>query len=121
MGYARGAMSLSRSSKPLLDPLSDVLAVLDARATRPQRLEAAGNWSLSFPKRDRFKFVAIVKGMCWIETPDQRCERLSAGDVCLIGCTAFTVASDPRRPRSMACRSSMAPGAPRCNSAATIR
>jgi AraC-like DNA-binding protein len=98
MGYARAAMSLSRSSKPGLDPLSDVLAVLDARATRPLRLEASGDWSLAFPLRDRLKFVAIVKGMCWIETPGWGRQRLSAGDVCLIGRTAYTVASNPETP-----------------------
>ena len=91
-------MSLSRSSKPALDPLSDVLAVLDAQATRPKRLTAAGDWALAFPMRDRLKFVAIVKGTCWIKTPSRGCHRLSAGDVCLIGCTAFTVASHPTVP-----------------------
>ena len=98
MTYALAAMSLSRSSKPALDPLSDVLAVLDARATRRTRLEAAGDWSLAFPMRDRLKFVAVVKGACWIETPARGYECLSAGDVCLIGRTAYTVASDPTVP-----------------------
>lgn len=98
MSYARAAMSLSRSSKPVLDPLSDVLAVLDARATRPVRLEAEGDWALAFPTRERLKFVAIVKGTCWIETPSRGRQRLSAGDVCLIGRTPFTVASNPDMP-----------------------
>ncbi len=98
MGYARAAMSLSRSSKPGLDPLSDVLAVLDARATRPLRLEASGDWSLAFPLRDRLKFVALVRGTCWIETPGRGRQRLCAGDVCLIGRTAYTVASNPETP-----------------------
>ncbi len=98
MSYARATMVLSRSSKPVLDSLSDVLAVLDARATRPKRLEAAGDWSLAFPMRDRLKFIAIVKGMCWIKTPSRGCECLSAGGVCLIGSTAFTVASGPEIP-----------------------
>ncbi len=62
---------------------------------RPTRLEVAGDWSLAFPERDRLKFVAVVKGMCWIKTPARGRERLPAGDVCLIGCTAHTVASDP--------------------------
>ncbi|RBP05034.1 AraC family transcriptional regulator [Roseiarcus fermentans] len=91
-------MSLSPASTPALDPLSDVLAVLDARATRPQRLEADGDWALAFPLRDRLKFVAVVKGVCWIETLVGGRQRLSAGDVCLIGRTAYTVASNPELP-----------------------
>ena len=95
MRYAHSAMSLSRSSNPGPDPLSDVLAVLEARATRPQRLEASGDWALAFPQRDRLKFVAVVKGACWIETPGQGRLRLAAGDVCLIGRTAYKVAGNP--------------------------
>ena len=91
-------MSLSQSSKPSIDPLSDVLAVLQARATRPTRLEAAGDWALAFPARDRLKFVAMAKGSCWIERPNHGCKRLTAGDVCLIGRTAYTVSSDPGVP-----------------------
>ncbi len=98
MSYARAAVDLSRSSKTVLDPLSEVLAVLNARATRRARFEASGDWSLAFPMLDRLKFVAVSKGTCWIETPSRGCERLSAGDVCLIGRTAYTVASDPDVP-----------------------
>lgn len=98
MSYARAAMNLSRSSKPMLDPLSDVLAALDARAARPQRFEAEGDWALAFPLRDRLKFVAVVKGTCWIETPGRAGQRLCAGDVCLIGRTAYTVAGNPDAP-----------------------
>lgn len=86
-------MNLSQASKHRLDPLSDVLAVLNARATRTSRLEASGEWALAFPERDRLKFVAVVKGTCWIARPGQAAERLVAGDVCLIGRTAYTVSS----------------------------
>ncbi len=48
--------------------------------------------------RDRLKFVAVVKGFCWIETPGRGRRRLSSGDVCLIGRTEFTVAGDPDPP-----------------------
>src|SRR5690606_10369947 len=86
-------MNLSRSSKLGLDPLSDVLAVLNAHATRLSRLEASGEWALAFPERDRLKFVAVVTGTCWIERPGHTAEPLVAVDVFLIGRTAYTVSS----------------------------
>ncbi|WP_459622479.1 AraC family transcriptional regulator [Burkholderia sp. 3C] len=98
MVYARPTMNLSRSSKSPRDPLSDVLALLDARATRPTRLEAAGDWALAFPERERLKFVAVLKGACWIELPGHAGEFLHTGDVCLIGRTSYTVASRPGVP-----------------------
>ncbi|WP_254303860.1 cupin domain-containing protein [Burkholderia gladioli] len=91
-------MNLSRSSTSRRDPLSDVLALPDARATRPTRLEASGDWALAFPERVRLKFVAVLKGACWIERPGRAGERLNAGDVCLIGSTAYTVSSRPGVP-----------------------
>ena len=39
-----------------------------------------------------------MKGTCWIETPSRGRQRLSAGDVCLIGRTAYIVASNPEIP-----------------------
>jgi AraC-like DNA-binding protein len=95
MIYARSAMSLSRASKTLIDPLSDVLAVLDARATRRTRLEATGDWALAFPALDRLKFVAVVRGTCWVMFPGSAPQQVSAGDCCLIGRSAYSVASDP--------------------------
>jgi AraC-like DNA-binding protein len=95
MIYVRSAMSLSRASKTLIDPLSDVLAVLDARATRRTRLEATGDWALAFPALDRLKFVAVLRGTCWIMFPGSAPQQVSAGDCYLIGRTAYSVASDP--------------------------
>ncbi|MFN3523485.1 MAG: AraC family transcriptional regulator [Phenylobacterium sp.] len=92
-------MDLSQSSKPLADPLSDVLTTLGANVTRCTRLEAAGQWALSFPALDRLKFVAVLKGTAWLIVPELEPQLLSAGDVCLIGRTAYAVASDPNLPR----------------------
>jgi AraC-like DNA-binding protein len=88
-------MVLSQSSKSYVDPLSDILTVLDARTVRRTRLEAAGDWALAFPALDRLKFVAVLRGACWISLPASPPQQLHAGDCCLIGRTAFTVASDP--------------------------
>ena len=91
-------MVLSQSSKHPADPLSDVLAALDARATRRTRLEAAGDWALAFPALDRLKLVAVVRGSCWLMPAGRDPQPMAAGDVCVIGRTAYAVASDPTLP-----------------------
>lgn len=88
-------MNLSQSSKSSPDPLSDVLTALGANVTRRTRLEASGQWALSFPPLDRLKFVALLKGTAWLIVPELDPQLLRAGDVCLIGRTAYAVASDP--------------------------
>lgn len=91
-------MNLSQSSKPAGDPLSDVLTALGAKVTRLTRLEASGQWALQFSPLDRLKFVAQLKGTAWLILPGLAPQLLSVGDVCLIGPTAYTVASDPSLP-----------------------
>ncbi|HXF88175.1 MAG TPA: AraC family transcriptional regulator [Xanthobacteraceae bacterium] len=86
-------MSLSRSSTTGTDPLSDVLIVLGARTIRRTRLEASGDWALTFPARARLKFVALVRGECSVFLPDQPPQPLAEGDVFLIGDMPYTVAS----------------------------
>lgn len=98
MGYSGKAQNLSRSSKPVSDPLSDVLTVLGARVSRCTRLEAAGAWALDFPALDRLKFVALLKGTGWILLPGGAPQPMSAGDVCVIGRTPYAIASDPNLP-----------------------
>ncbi|WP_064123666.1 AraC family transcriptional regulator [Halotalea alkalilenta] len=77
------------------DPLSDIFDVLGARVTRRTRMEAAGQWALAFPAVDRLKFVALLRGSQWMLLPERPPQLLSEGDVCLIGHTAYAVASDP--------------------------
>lgn len=95
MIYAHAPMVLSLSSMNSDDPLSDVLVTLGARSVRRTRLEAAGDWALTFPARARLKFVAILRGTCWIMVAGQPPLALSAGDTFLLGDTAYTVASHP--------------------------
>jgi len=87
-------MILSQSSRTF-DPLSDVLTVLDARATRRTRFKGSGDWALAFPALDRLKFVAVLRGASWLLLPDTAPQRIEAGDCCLIGRTAYVIASDP--------------------------
>src|SRR4051812_17246974 len=95
MFYADSSMVLSQSSESVIDPLSDVLMVLGARVTRRTRLEATDPWALAFPALDRLKFVALLRGACWLMLPGRDPQPMSTGDVCLIGPTAYAVANDP--------------------------
>ncbi|MBZ9935919.1 AraC family transcriptional regulator [Mesorhizobium sp. BR1-1-16] len=80
------------------DPLADVLTVLDARPIRITRFEGAGEWALAFPALDRLKFIALLRGSGWLLTQNQPPLRILAGDCCLIGRSAYTIASDPDVP-----------------------
>lgn len=77
------------------DPLSDVLAVLGARSVRRTRLEAAGVWGLTFPAKVRLKFVALLRGSCWVLPAGAPAQAMAPGDVFLIGAVDYAVASGP--------------------------
>jgi hypothetical protein len=88
-------MNLLQSSKITVDPLSDVLSVLGARVTRRTRMEASGRWAFAFPSIDRLKFVALLRGDQWMLLPGCAPQLMNQGDVCLLGRTAYAVASHP--------------------------
>lgn len=77
------------------DPLSDVLAVLGARSVRCTRLEATGSWGLAFHARPRLKFVALLRGSCWVSAAGQPTQPMLPGDVFLLGAVDYAVASEP--------------------------
>jgi len=93
--YGVSSMGLSRSSKSFIDPLSDVLSVLGARVTRRTRMEASGRWAFAFPAIERLKFVALLRGTQWMLLPGRAPQLMNEGDVCLLGRTAYAVASHP--------------------------
>jgi AraC-like DNA-binding protein len=78
-----------------MDPLSQVLELLDLRAASPSRLEAGGRWALSFPGHQHLKIGAVVAGQCWL-IPDQAApQHLTAGDCyLLVSSHPHTAASD---------------------------
>lgn len=95
MNDAETSRKVSQSSSSGLDPLSNILEVLGARVTRLTRMEAAGDWALSFPGMDRLKFVALMRGRAWMLLPGRAPQEMQAGDICLIGRTGYAIASDP--------------------------
>jgi AraC-like DNA-binding protein len=79
----------------MYDAFSEVLAVLGTRSVRGTALEASGDWALSFDGRARLKFVAVMRGQCWLLLPDREPEPLAEGDLILLSDAHYTVASDP--------------------------
>ncbi|MET8413694.1 AraC family transcriptional regulator [Streptomyces sp. NPDC005195] len=79
-----------------VDPLSDTLGLMDARCVISGGFTAGGDWALRFPRPDRLKITAVVRGSMWVAVegmPDA--VRLERGDVAVFdGSRAFVVASD---------------------------
>jgi AraC-like DNA-binding protein len=88
-------MKSSLSSKEPVDPLSELLTLVTLRSARCTRLEASGAWALHFPKLTRLKFVAVLRGTCWIMLPDAPAHKLKAGDTFFLTNSRYTVASAP--------------------------
>lgn len=82
------------------DPLTDILALANARCVMSGSLAAGGAWALRFPPPGMIKFVAIAKGACWLTLdgePDPR--RLAAGDAIMLPADrSFGLAGDMDAP-----------------------
>ncbi len=50
---------------------------------------------MQFPSIDRLKFMAMLRGNGWMLLPGRAPQRLSEGDVCVLGRTAYVIASHP--------------------------
>lgn len=68
-----------------MDPLSDVLSLLNPKSSISVGLEAGGAWSMSFGPPDGIKFNTITKGSCWLQVKgDPVNYRLETGDCFLL-------------------------------------
>jgi AraC-like DNA-binding protein len=80
------------------DPLSDVLDLADARCVLTGTLLAGGSWGRKFQRSEAVKFLAVVKGSCWLSTEGSPAAptRFEAGDVVITnGAPGIILASDP--------------------------
>ena len=78
------------------DPLSDVLDLADARCVLTGTLVAGGGWARKFNRSDAVKFLAVVRGTCWLSTEADTADpaRFEAGDVVITnGAPAIILAS----------------------------
>jgi AraC-like DNA-binding protein len=78
------------------DPLSEILALADARCVITGELRAGGDFSLRFRTDTPVKLDAVVRGSCWLVPDDDAPVRLEAGDtVVLNGVRSMVLCSDP--------------------------
>jgi len=84
----------------MMDPLSDVLALLKPRSYVSAGFDAGGDWSVGFPHNVGIKCYAVVSGACWLVVDGVPGPiGLKAGDCFLLpGGRAFRLASDPALP-----------------------
>ncbi|MFG2358691.1 cupin domain-containing protein [Streptomyces sp. NPDC048521] len=52
-----------------MDPLEDVLALVEVRAERASTLTGRGDWALRFPAPAGAKFNSVLVGSCMLDTP----------------------------------------------------
>jgi AraC-like DNA-binding protein len=78
------------------DALSSVLDILDVQVASSARLEAAGDWGLSFPEPGQLKIIAALAGQCWVAVGRAEPVHLRARDCLLLtGRQPFDVLSEP--------------------------
>ncbi|MFB8280448.1 AraC family transcriptional regulator [Nocardia colli] len=67
-----------------MDLLADVLAVGGVRGTAGARIEAAGEWGISWHMRSSAVVYAVTSGTAWLCLLDQEPRQLMPGDVVLL-------------------------------------
>lgn len=81
------------------DPLSDIIAYGDARCTVTRVMRCRGDWHYRFAPPGLIKFVAIVRGNCWLRQGADGPSLLDEGGVLMLrGEKGFAMASDPNHP-----------------------
>ncbi len=83
-----------------MDPLSDVISLLEPRSYRVGGFEAGGDWSVRFGAYDGIKCYAVTLGACWLAVEGAgEPVLLKQGDCFLLPHGwPFRVASDPDLP-----------------------
>lgn len=79
------------------DPLSEILALADARCVISGEFRAGGEFSYRFRPDAPVKLDAVAHGSCWLVADDDAPVRLVAGEtVVLNGVASMVLCSDPR-------------------------
>lgn len=83
-----------------MDPLSDILTLLQPRTYATGGLSAGGDWGISFPAHGMIKCYSVVRGECWINVENTaEPMRLQAGSCLLLPRgLPFSLNSDPSQP-----------------------
>lgn len=79
------------------DPLSEMLALVNARCVITGGFRAGGEWAFRFRPDAPVKFDAVIRGSCWLMVDDGPPTRLVAGDAVVFNEAGPAVlCSDPR-------------------------
>ncbi|MBS1018956.1 AraC family transcriptional regulator [Gluconobacter cerinus] len=79
------AVISSQSYRGIMDPLSEILRLLEPDSYGFRGLSAKGDWCLEFPGGPGLKFQVIQTGKCWIEVDGLDISvQLEAGDLVLL-------------------------------------
>ena len=83
------------------DPLTDIVTLASARCVEVGTLVAGGSWALRFPPPQKIKFVAVVKGACWLTVEGEVADlRIETGDVFVLPAQhSFVLAGDLNAPQ----------------------
>jgi hypothetical protein len=83
------------------DPLTDIVTLTSARCVDVGILVAGGSWALQFPPPNKIKFVAVLKGTCWLTIEDETPLHVKTGDVFVLPAErAFVMAGDLNAPKT---------------------
>jgi AraC-like DNA-binding protein len=76
----------------LIDPLSEVISLLQPRAVFSRRISGAGRWGVAYSAFGHPSFSAVLDGRCRLAVDGQRALTLEAGDFVLLPATpGFTI------------------------------
>jgi AraC-like DNA-binding protein len=89
------ALYLLDSTQMNTDPFSDILKLTHAQSLTTGGFTAGGSWALRFPAPDKIKFMAVLKGNCWVHIDGQPPSFFETGDVGLLTARrSFVMGSD---------------------------
>lgn len=78
--------------REIIDPLSEVVSLLQPRAVFSRRISGAGRWGVAYSAFGHPSFCAVLEGRCRLAVDGQRTVTLEAGDFVLLPATpGFTL------------------------------
>lgn len=79
-----------------MDPLSDVLSLMQVTGLLTARMQAKGTWAMRFPPHKHIKFGTVLEGHFWLWTENTAPLLLEKGDFYLLtSCCAYFCGSTP--------------------------
>lgn len=92
-----------RDSPDVVDPLSEVISLLQPGAVLSKGISGAGRWAVRYSKFGQPSFCAVLEGSCLLAVDDEQPIALDAGDFVLLPATpGFTMSSfEPARPKKL--------------------